>query len=137
MLKPRNADFDSQSGGIFSSRKQSQTATTSRMGFAENLDSKIDNMKRGKSNAMRETGNKTIDLSRYRGNLYKQTLAPNWSKTGLKEAQQKYDRITDDARRSCQNNSGLSNSLSPVKRSNGGDASARDPFMDTRLGMTN
>ena len=36
----------------------------------------------------------------YRGNLYKQTLSPDWSKSRLREAQRKYGSITDDVRSS-------------------------------------
>ena len=50
-----------------------------------NLDRSIARMaKRGESTALRESGNRTIDLSGYRGNLYKQTLSPSWSKDKLR-----------------------------------------------------
>ena len=102
----------------------------------KNLDRDIARIKwRGESNTIRETGNKTIDLSAYRGNLYKQTLSPSWSKGKLREQKEKYEKIAEDARRSV-NNSGLSDQrFSPLKSTQGGgDVSAREAFMDTRLG---
>jgi hypothetical protein len=87
---------------MFTNRKMSQTQDMTRAANGQStLDKRIEKMHgRGQSNALRETGNKTIDLSTYRGNLYKQTLSPEWSKTQLREAQRKYEKIAEDARRS-------------------------------------
>ena len=64
------------------------------------LDKRISAMTgRGKSDMVRDNGNKTIDLSKYRGNLYKQTLSPTWSKTQLQEAKRKFERIPEDVQR--------------------------------------
>lgn len=47
-----------------------------------------------------EALSQTIDLKSYRGNLYKQTLSPDWSKRRLKAAQKKYSNIAEDVRSS-------------------------------------
>ena len=54
-----------------------------------------------------------MDLKTYRGNLYKQTLSPDWSKTNMREAQQKFMQITDEVRRSLEDASALSQKVSP------------------------
>jgi len=41
-----------------------------------------------------------MDLSKYRGNLYKQTLSPSWSKSKLKEAKRKFDKVPEDRTKS-------------------------------------
>ena len=83
--------------------------------------------RRNNSSAFEKAANNTMDLTAYRGNLYKQTLSPNWSKTRLREARDKYNKITDEARASL-DGSGLE------RRGNHSiDATKRDAFLDTTI----
>ena len=76
---------------------------------------------RNLSKALRNNyDNTTLDVRGYRGNLYKQTLSPSWSKSKLREARDKYSKITDDARTNL-TGSGLKNQ------------SQRDVFLDSSL----
>lgn len=89
---------------------------------------------RGKSQTLAFAAqNNTIDFKGYRGNLYKQTLSPSWSKSKLIEAQNKYNSVAEDNRGSM-DYSGLSNG--PTKRVPV-DASKRDSFFDTRISGAN
>jgi len=69
-----------------------------------------------------------LDLKSYRGNLYKQTLSPDWSKTNMRVAQQKFMQISDEVRRSFEDTSALSQKVSPRMTL---DATGRQPIMDT------
>ena len=73
------------------------------------LDSKVQAAKDMRtSSTIRQAGNSRVqvsnklDISAYRGNLYKQTLAPSWSKTKLREAQKKYNNIGEEVRKSIE-----------------------------------
>ena len=91
--------------------------------------------RKGNSSALRQGANLTMDVKSYRGNLYKQTLSPDWSKRRLRQAQDKFSKIDEDARKS------IDNSYSPLdtirnlkgKKSKDFDVSKRDNFLDTRI----
>ena len=88
---------------------------------------------RNNSSALRQTGSNTLDVKGYRGNLYKQTLSPSWSKRRLKEAQKKYEKIDTDARASMDGNSALSSVRKGTNVSPPMDASKREAYLDTRM----
>ena len=68
-------------------------------------------------------------MKSYRGNLYKQTLSPSWSKSKLRDQQNKFNKIVEELR----GNSELSNSPGGAKKVPGADASKRESFFDTRM----
>ena len=98
---------------LIGTRKASQTQEDTR----QNSMMKAATHQRGKSQALKEAGaNQTIDVKSYRGNLYKQTLSPSWSKTKLREAQSKYNKIAEDLRNQTDSSALSNNNGSPGKK---------------------
>lgn len=89
--------------------------------------------RKGNSSALREGAYQTFDVRSYRGNLYKQTLSPDWSKRRLREAQEKFSKIDVEARASIDSvtNSPLETIRHSKKLST--DVTKRDAFLDTRI----
>ena len=88
--------------------------------------------RRNNHSALREGANNTLDVKSYRGNLYKQTLSPDWSKRRLVEQQQKFSKIDEEARASIDGKFSPLESMCHSKKPSV-DVSKRDAFLDTRM----
>lgn len=106
VTRPTNNENDYASGPSFGIRKSSMPVDRS-------VGSQMKMQEAYYKTGGRESPQKALDLTAYRGNLFKQTLSPQWSKTQLRQAQQKYAKISDEVRRSIGNISDLSNKVSP------------------------
>lgn len=116
-------------------RKQSQHQENDRQNSMLDWAKKGDTNDRNKS-VLKDSGKTAIDIRGYRGNLYKQTLSPNWSKTKLREAQKKYSQIAEDIHSSLDSPFTRQPFQKTGNKFGSIDANMRTSFMDTRIGGT-
>ena len=98
MLKPTNQEPDlaerrpigkrTQSAAV--ARKGKTSRPVSKMATASQSGNKAKQQYTTSSTGAPYAASQMMDLNRYRGNLYKQTLAPGWSKQRRRQAQEKF-----------------------------------------------
>ena len=116
-------------------RKQSHHQETERQNSMLDWKKKKGGDTTRNKSVLKDGGVATIDVTSYRGNLYKQTLSPNWSKSRLRDAQKKYNGVSvdkEDEKRASFDSPIFRKTHNEYGKSM--DATMRDSFMDTRIG---